>query len=93
MVIVVVGSIIYLAFSGSGESWQGFYYPRGIDQATDPNDSKTFVMGPVFATKEACLAWGRSKVAGKPGSNFECGKNCTFREEIGETVCEESTDY
>ena len=83
----------YSYVSRDQDTWQGFYYPKGVSFATDPGDVDTFVNGPIFDKREQCLSWGREKIRSNPVADFECGKNCSYREGIGETICEETTDY
>lgn len=93
LVLIAVVLLGYLFVIRSQTTWQGFYYPEGVVLATDPDDTNTFVAGPVFTTKGQCLSWGRDKVRSNPDADFECGKNCSYREGIGETICEENTDH
>lgn len=93
LVIIVSLFLGYVFVTKDYEIWQGFYYPKGVVFANDPNDTDTFVHGPVFETKEQCLSWGRDKIRNNLVADFECGKDCSYREAIGETVCEETVEY
>lgn len=75
---------IALAFSACGtrDTWEGFVYP-------DRGDLTRHISLGAFQTLDECRAAALNALSER--GDYECGKNCDFKEGMGELrVCEET---
>ena len=78
-----------LILSGCSQtSWTAFYYPDGTAVES------TWKQQAGFETKAQCLDWIDAEITEDKSNNddrvfdYECGKNCRFRDEYQLNVCE-----
>ena len=83
---IVIPLLLFCLFLQGCEktTWDAYYYPDGTMVES------TWVVQKGFATKEACFDFIDRQIVKNPGkiNDYECGKNCKYKEEYGMDVCE-----
>jgi hypothetical protein len=84
VIILVAG---YFLFFKEEDTWMGFYYPNKNDLTRHTQSSELISI-------DDCRAWISSQVyiynRSGAGYDYECGKNCSFNQDFGAYVCEET---
>ena len=82
--LVLFTAVLFLTGCSYGTSWHGYFYPN-------PNDLQNYISSPVFTSKDQCESWVAQQARqDTDGSyDYECGKNCRYREDLRIEVCEE----
>ena len=77
--------ILILLACGERDTWEGFVYP-------DRGDLTSHVSLGAFQSLEACRIAALNKLAelrAEEGGDYECGKNCEYKDGMGDLrVCE-----
>jgi hypothetical protein len=83
LILFITGS---LALSGCilKKQWTGYFYPN-LDTI---DDKSTWIIQPGLASLEDCREWVQSLSKNKSNFDYQCGYNCRFKKEYGETICE-----
>ena len=88
----ILGIISVLVLLGAGcsvgkqDTWIGIYYPDASNLFADVKSSP-------LGSLEMCRQWvmGQKELRGnRGGDDYECGKNCEYREGADLLVCDET---
>lgn len=80
--------LLFIVFSLSacsgGKTWTGYYYP---DKNNIGNEN-TWVIQPGFENIDDCRDWVDGVAKDNQNYDYECGYNCTYRQNYKMNVCE-----
>lgn len=81
--LLIILSAIFLTGCAK-KQWTGYYYPA----ADKIDDKSTWIIQPGLNSLEDCREWVNSVTIEGADDDYQCGFNCRFRKDVGETVCE-----
>lgn len=78
--------VMLLSACSNSKTWTGYYY----SDRDNINDESTWVIQPGFENIENCRDWVDSIAKNNRNYDYECGYNCTYRQEYKMNVCEKT---
>lgn len=85
-IILLSFILLFLAGCSSEKTWTGYYYP----DKNNIGDEKTWVIQPGFENIDYCREWVDNVAKDNQNYDYECGYNCTYRQEYKMNVCEKT---
>lgn len=78
--------VVFLSACTVNKTWNGYYYP----DKNNIGDKSKWVIQEGFTTLDYCRDWVNNISKGNDNFDYECGYNCTYRENYGMNVCEKT---
>ncbi len=78
--------VVFLSACSNSATWTGYYYP---DKNNIGNES-TWVIQPGFKNIDECRNWVLGVAKDNQNYDYECGYDCTYRQEYKMNVCKKT---